>query len=244
MDLRENLGCGRNAMAEWVNVDAVALPGVDVVADLDRCRTMPLPFADDSADAFLLSHVIEHLRDPLALMQESHRIARPGALATVRSPYGSSNDADEDPTHVRRMFVQSFGCFSQPCDWRGDWRPRRVTLHVARDGNAGLAPREILDRVHALRNVVFEMVAELEAVKPQRATSHARGGRTRRVAFSRRPSGHARRGSSTSHAELPRLPARDASRAVRSSQKASGARIARRARCAHSSALRRSPTCS
>ena len=179
MDLRLNLGCGRNAIAGWVNIDAVALPGVDVVADLDRCRAMGLPFADDSAGEFLLSHVIEHLRDPLGLMQELHRIARPGAIAVLRCPYGSSDDADEDPTHLRRMFVQSFGYFSQPFYWRadygyrGDWQPKRITLHVARRGNEGLATHEILERVYALRNVVVEMVAELEAVKPPRAPERA-----------------------------------------------------------------------
>lgn len=179
MDLRLNLGCGRNAMAEWVNVDAVALPGVDVVADLDRCRTMPLPFADDSADAFLLSHVIEHLRDPLALMQESHRIARPGALATVRCPYGSSDDADEDPTHVRRMFVQSFGCFSQPCDWRadygyrGDWEAEEIILVLRKEDNQGLSADDVLRKVKQLRNVVIEIAAVLKAVKPIRPADRA-----------------------------------------------------------------------
>ena len=89
MPLRLNLGCGRTILDGWINVDAVALPGVDVVADLDRCRTAPLPFDDASAGEFLLSHVLEHLSDPLPLMQELHRIAAPGALATIRCPYGS-----------------------------------------------------------------------------------------------------------------------------------------------------------
>ena len=65
MTLKLNLGCGRTILDGWINVDAVALPGVDVVADLDRCRTAPLPFDDASAGEFLLSHVLEHLSDPL-----------------------------------------------------------------------------------------------------------------------------------------------------------------------------------
>lgn len=179
MDLKLNLGCGRHAMPGWVNVDAIALPGVDVVADLDRCRDAPLPFPDESAGAFLLSHVLEHLRDPLPLFQELHRIAKPGAIATVRCPYGSSDDADEDPTHVRRLFIHSFGYFSQPFYWRadygyrGDWQPRRVTLHVVRQGHEGLGQDAILERVRTLRNVVVEMVAELEAVKPLRPPDRA-----------------------------------------------------------------------
>jgi SAM-dependent methyltransferase len=175
MTIKLNLGCGRHPLAGWVNVDAVALPGVDVVADLDRCRDTPLPFPDASADEFLLAHVLEHLADPLGLMQELHRIARQGAVATIRCPYGSSDDADEDPTHVRRYFTGSFGYFSQPYYWRadygyrGDWQPRRVVLRVGRAGHEGLTPDAILTRVRELRNVVVEMVAELEAVKPLRA---------------------------------------------------------------------------
>lgn len=179
MGLKLNLGCGRNAIDGWVNVDAVDLPGVDVVADLDRCRDAPLPFADDSADEFLLAHVLEHLRDPLGLMQELHRIARPGAKATVRCPHGASDDADEDPTHVRRLFPGSFGYFSQPYYWRadygyrGDWAPARVILYVGREACEGLSLDEILGKVRRERNVVVEMVAELEAVKPLRAPDRA-----------------------------------------------------------------------
>jgi len=123
--------------------------------------------------------VIEHLRDPLGLMQELHRIARAGAMATIRCPHGASDDADEDPTHLRRMFPTSFGYFSQPFYWRadygyrGDWQPQRITLFVDRAANAGLTIGQILQKVHNLRNVVIEMVAELAAVKPIRPPERA-----------------------------------------------------------------------
>lgn len=177
--MRLNLGCGRGALPGWVNVDAVALPGVDVVADLDLCRERPLPFPDDSVDEFLLSHVIEHLADPLGMMQDLHRVARVGAKITIRCPHGASDDADEDPTHLRRMFPQSFGYFSQPYYWRadygyrGDWQPQRVTFIVYRAANEGLSPEEVLRKVRELRNVVVEMVAELTAVKPIRPPDRA-----------------------------------------------------------------------
>ena len=162
-------------MAGWVNVDAAALPGVDVVADLARCRGQRLPFADDCVDEMLLSHVLEHIEDTLALMQELHRIARAGAIATIRCPYGGSDDADEDPTHRHRFFLNSFGYFAQSAYWRadygyrGDWQPRRIVLYVDRAENAGLSAPDVLRRIRQLRNVVYEMVAELEAVKPARA---------------------------------------------------------------------------
>ena len=175
MSLRLNLGCGRSPLQGWVNVDIAPLPGIDVVADLDRCRTHPLPFAESSASEFLMSHVLEHIGDTLALLQELHRIAQPGARLTIRSPYGSSDDAFEDPTHRQRFFMDSFQYFAQPMysradyGYRGDWEPKTVTLLVPRAQNQGLSGEAILQKVRHLRNVVVEVVAVLEAVKPIRA---------------------------------------------------------------------------
>ncbi len=168
-DMRLNVGCGRSPLAGWVNLDSAALPGVDVVADLES----PLPFEDDSVTEIAASHVLEHIRGPLALMQELHRIAKPGALATFRTPYGSSDDADEDPTHVRRYFWGSWGYFSQPHYWRadygyrGDWELSDVVLVVAQEFK-GKSWEETFRGVQERRNVVTEMVAKLRAVKPIR----------------------------------------------------------------------------
>ncbi len=174
MGLQLNLGCGRSPLQGWVNVDVAALPGIDVVANLDACRTQRLPFDDDSASRFQLSHVLEHIGDTLALMQELHRIAEPGAQLTIRAPYGSSDEADEDPTHRHRFFINSFAYFAQPNYWRadygyrGDWAVEETTLLVRRSENAGLSPEEIVRKVTQLRNVVVEMVVVLKAIKPIR----------------------------------------------------------------------------
>jgi SAM-dependent methyltransferase len=171
---RLNVGCGRNIIPGWINLDAAALPGVDIVADLETCRDRPLPIESDSVDEFLLSHVLEHIRDSLALMQDLHRIAKAGATAVVRSPYGSSDDAWEDQTHIRAYFIQSFGYFSQPYYWRadygyrGDWQPRQITLFVDANLCGGLELPAINELLHSRRNVVREMVAELVAIKPAR----------------------------------------------------------------------------
>jgi hypothetical protein len=168
-----NVGCGRNVMPNWINLDSFPLPGVDIVADLEICATTPLPLADDSADELLLSHVLEHIRNALPMMQELHRIAAPDAKMTIRVPFGSSDDAFEDPTHVRQIFVGSFGYFSQPYYWRadygyrGDWTTETITLEVM-PTLRHLPDAELWDRIHRDRNVVGEMVATLRAVKPIR----------------------------------------------------------------------------
>lgn len=171
---RLHLGCGSTILTGWINLDLIEMPGVDVVADLDDCGNTPLPFEDDSIDEFQASHLIEHLYGPLPFMQELHRIAKKEAKATFRHPYGSSDDAFKDPTHVRQYFMNSFGYFSQPFYWRadygyrGDWLMEKQTLLVDKETYKGKTVDEIMFEVHKYRNVVREMIVELRAVKPIR----------------------------------------------------------------------------
>jgi len=174
-DLKKlHLGCGRDILQGWINLDSVPLEGVDVVANLDECRTTKLPFANDSIDEFLANHVIEHLHNCLPFMEELHRIAKPNAKAVFRVPYGSSDDAFEDPTHRRQLFLNSFQYFSQPLYWRadygyrGDWLTEKIELIVEADRHQEETVEEIMWQVHTFRNIVKEMVVELRAIKPIR----------------------------------------------------------------------------
>jgi SAM-dependent methyltransferase len=171
---RLHLGCGTDVRPDWVNLDSRKLPGVDVVADLDACRERPLPIPGDSIDEFLGRHVLEHLRDPLACMQELHRIAKPNATAVFHVPYGSSDDADEDPTHVRRFFLHSFYYYSQlgythaDYGYRGDWETLGIVLTMDATRCAGKSYDQLEEEIRSQRNVVREMIATLRAVKPAR----------------------------------------------------------------------------
>jgi SAM-dependent methyltransferase len=171
---RLNVGCGRNIREGMLNLDSVALPGVDIVCDLENLRQTRIPLPDESVDYFLLSHVLEHIRDSLGVMQELWRLAMPGAIAEIRTPHGASNDAWEDPTHVRAYFPGSFGYFSQPFYWRadygyrGDWQPETLRLVVDGTRCHGLSHQEILAKAECERNLVREMICELRAVKPIR----------------------------------------------------------------------------
>jgi len=172
-----NVGCGRNILPGWINLDGTPGPGVDVVLDIETLKRFP--FEDATFDELLLSHVLEHIRNVYPLMSELYRVAKPNALMTIRVPYGSSDDAWEDQTHVRAYFLQSFGYFGQPYQWRApeggygytaDWKAEAITL---------LIPKPILDKaagnvdtlnrwIRHERNIVREMVCSLRKVDPPR----------------------------------------------------------------------------
>lgn len=178
--MRLNLGCGRDVRDGWVNIDCTPGPGVDHVIDFDSepglglCGApgSMLPFPDDSVEHSEASHLIEHLRNPLPFMQELWRVTRPGGTVELLCPHGSSDEADEDPTHVRRMYEGSWRYFSQPFYWRadygyrGDWQPEEVKLLL--HPGAGRTDDEAAVMVRHQRNTVAEMRATLIAVKPAR----------------------------------------------------------------------------
>ncbi|HYL05024.1 MAG TPA: hypothetical protein VE075_03235 [Thermoanaerobaculia bacterium] len=67
---RLHVGSGRERLEGWVNIDAQALPGVDVVADV----TKGLQFSN--VEAIFAEHFIEHLRLDLAVafLREAWRV--------------------------------------------------------------------------------------------------------------------------------------------------------------------------
>ncbi len=169
-----HLGCGKSPMDGWINLDQTAHAGVDVVFDLDRCDAYRLPFEDDSISEFYGSHVIEHITKTLPLMQELHRVAKPDARLLFKCPYGSSDDAFENPTHVKQYFLHSSGYWSQPFYWResyaytGDWATERTVLLVPHAIAGAKDSQALMNDVMQKRNVVRELHMYLRAVKPIR----------------------------------------------------------------------------
>ena len=118
-----DLGCGRTKQAEAaVGVDRYPSPVVNVLADLER----PLPFADASLDHVFAVHVLEHVRDMVALMNEIHRVLRPGGRLHAMGPYWRHVHAVADPTHVRGLSPQTFKYFCQDRPGIRPFRPLAV----------------------------------------------------------------------------------------------------------------------
>jgi SAM-dependent methyltransferase len=96
--LKLNLGCGGLLMDGFAGVDLVALPGVDVVHDLN---VLPWPFKDATADEIVALDIFEHVDDALDFMGECGRILQAGGVLRLRTPHWQSPNAFCDPTHKR-----------------------------------------------------------------------------------------------------------------------------------------------
>lgn len=78
-----NLGSGiKRIRPDVINVDFLPFKNVDIVADITH-----LPFADNSIDAVINEFVLEHVKNPEAIVVEIKRILKPGGLVYISAPF-------------------------------------------------------------------------------------------------------------------------------------------------------------
>lgn len=92
-----NLGCGKKIKKGYVNLDLFPLPGVDVVADVNK----KLPFEDNMFEEILTEHVLEHVDDLDFVLGELHRVTKRGGVIKIFVPHFTNFGAYTDPTHKR-----------------------------------------------------------------------------------------------------------------------------------------------
>ncbi len=152
-----HLGCGRRIMPGWVNVDAVAGAGIDLVWDL-RYR---LPFATRSATMIYSEHLLEHLpkRDALALLAESYRILEPGGRIRIGVP-----DAE---LYLRAYAEQQTDFFRELRHLGGTLTPLETPIdvinHMFRMGGHHQFAWDYQSLAHALQSIGFEQIARWPA---------------------------------------------------------------------------------
>ena len=105
-----DIGCGARKVPGAFGVDIVGLPGVDLVQDLEAT---PYSLPDDCADEIHLNHVLEHFQNPVPVLEEVWRLARPNATVLIRTPHYSGIYAWKDPTHRRAFSSESFHYFGE-----------------------------------------------------------------------------------------------------------------------------------
>lgn len=100
-----NLGCGTHPIPDAVNLDIAAIPGVDVVHDVD---VRPWPFRNEEAERIVAVQLFEHVKDPIGFMCESWRVLKVGGTLVIYVPHYQSKNAFTDPTHVRFCTEQTW----------------------------------------------------------------------------------------------------------------------------------------
>jgi predicted SAM-dependent methyltransferase len=100
-----NLGCGDDIKPGYINVDFEVFSGVDLKIDLNK---IPYPFKSNQFTEIFMSNILEHLNDPYQIMNEIHRISKPGAIIKIRTAHFSSNNAWGDLQHKRGFNSETF----------------------------------------------------------------------------------------------------------------------------------------
>jgi SAM-dependent methyltransferase len=103
-----DLGCGNKKRAGAIGIDFNSRTAADVIHDLNK---FPYPLEDASFDEIYLDNTLEHLDDVIRVMEELHRIGKPGCMVKVIVPYFRSVWAYIDPTHKHFFTVDSFAYF-------------------------------------------------------------------------------------------------------------------------------------
>jgi SAM-dependent methyltransferase len=143
MELKKlNLGCGADIKPGWINLDSAALPGVDVVHDIEK---LPLPFPDEEFEEILAQDMLEHLTDYVPVLRDLHRILKKGGTLAIRVPHFTSKNNFIDPTHRRLFSVSTF-----------DFFVKNSPLHKEREYYFDFAFERI-----ALRRLTFEKSSRL-----------------------------------------------------------------------------------
>ena len=100
-----NIGCGKDHIKGWTNLDRCVDVSPDVVAEIDGCS---LPFSTNCFDHILASHIFEHVNDLVHLKSELRRVLKPDGTLVFVVPYYLSPDAWGCDSHVRAFSMHTF----------------------------------------------------------------------------------------------------------------------------------------
>lgn len=98
-----NFGSGRKVLKGYDNLDIHSRYGANVICDLD---VFPYPIKDKSYDEIIIENVMEHLNEPLKVMQELERILKPNGKLIIEVPYGDLTWDSLD--HKKEYYITTF----------------------------------------------------------------------------------------------------------------------------------------
>ncbi len=118
-------GCGNNKLPGAIGVDIRRGTAADVIHDLGL---FPYPFKDGVFEQIYCLSAIEHLPDLVGVMNEFHRISRPGGRLHIQTPHFSSVYSWSDPTHRHHLSSRSFLSFTDHPGRGGVYTDRRFRI--------------------------------------------------------------------------------------------------------------------
>jgi SAM-dependent methyltransferase len=125
-----NVGSGFSAVTTHsqhvVNVDLDVRVLLGESARSSAGDAAHLPFREDIFDGAIVKDVLEHVPDPVAVLSELYRVARPEALILVTVPRAIPRAVWADPTHVRGFTKRSICWSLEMGGWLVEGRVDRV----------------------------------------------------------------------------------------------------------------------
>src|SRR5260370_29577438 len=92
-----DIGCAPTKGAGAVGLDISPETDADIVHDLDE---FPYPLEDHSFDQVVMQDVLEHVSQPVKVLDEVHPVLTPGRRLLLPTPHFSSLLAYSAPTHA------------------------------------------------------------------------------------------------------------------------------------------------
>ena len=104
-----DMGAAHRKKPGFLGVDMYDLPHVDVVCNCNE----RLPFEDNSVGVIRAVDFMEHIKDPIHLMNEFHRVLAHGGMLLSMTPSTDGRGAFQDPTHVSFWNENSFWYYTK-----------------------------------------------------------------------------------------------------------------------------------
>lgn len=108
--VKVDLGCGHRKTEGYLGIDRFDLPGVDIVADLNK----GIPLEDNSVDIMLCSHALEHFDNIYFITEEIHRVCKHKSLIYVLAPYHMETVNFANFYHKQVFNESTFRFFAAP----------------------------------------------------------------------------------------------------------------------------------
>ena len=100
-----SIGAGMDRIEGAVHLDRVALPGIEVVWDIEK---LPWPLGSNCWDRVVAMDVLEHVDNIVGVLDEVNRVLKVGGVLELQVPqWGTVNEAI-DPTHKRSFTELTF----------------------------------------------------------------------------------------------------------------------------------------